>query len=193
MPILGMDHFTIFTANAAETVAFYGDILGLTPGPRPAFCSPALGSIATARPCCMSWERSSIPEGGGVLDDIAFSGKDAPAYLAKLKARGIKYDLRRLPEPGLAAGLWQLFFFDPSGDGRRSTSRRARASSRRPDPALARPIAFRSRLSRSTRGLPFTPHRRGSSSSVTTRNDEGRPSAAAKAAPSWRASAARSG
>jgi catechol 2,3-dioxygenase-like lactoylglutathione lyase family enzyme len=60
-------------------------------------------------------ERSPIPEGGGVLDHIAFSGKDARAYLAKLKARGIKYDLRRLPEPGHAGGLWQLFFFDPSG------------------------------------------------------------------------------
>ena len=63
----------------------------------------------------MLWERTTIPEGGGVLDHIAFSGKDAPGYLAKLKARGIKYDLRRLPAPGHAAGLWQLFFFDPSG------------------------------------------------------------------------------
>jgi hypothetical protein len=35
--------------------------------------------------------------------------------VAKLKARGMKYDLRRLPENGHAAGLWQLFFFDPSG------------------------------------------------------------------------------
>jgi hypothetical protein len=37
------------------------------------------------------------------------------AYVAKLKALGIKYDLRRLPQPGHAGGLWQLFFFDPSG------------------------------------------------------------------------------
>jgi hypothetical protein len=35
--------------------------------------------------------------------------------VAKLKERGIKYDLRRLPQSGHAAGVWQLFFFDPSG------------------------------------------------------------------------------
>ena len=60
-------------------------------------------------------EKSVIPEGGGVLDHIAFWGTDIPAYLAKLKERGIKHDLRRLPQSGHAAGVWQLFFFDPSG------------------------------------------------------------------------------
>ena len=50
-----------------------------------------------------------------MLDHIAFWGTDPSAYVAKLKARGIKHDLRRLPENGHAAGLWQLFFFDPSG------------------------------------------------------------------------------
>ena len=115
MPILRMDHFTILTTNAAETVAFYEDILGLTPGPRPAFSFPGAWLYSDGRAVLHVVERSPIPEGGGVLDHIAFSGKDARAYLAKLKARGIKYDLRRLPEPGHAGGLWQLFFFDPSG------------------------------------------------------------------------------
>ena len=32
MPIVGMDHFTILTTNASETVAFYRDILGSLPG-----------------------------------------------------------------------------------------------------------------------------------------------------------------
>ena len=35
MPIDRMDHFTILTTNTEETVAFYNDILGFTPGPRP--------------------------------------------------------------------------------------------------------------------------------------------------------------
>jgi catechol 2,3-dioxygenase-like lactoylglutathione lyase family enzyme len=115
MPILGMDHFTILTTNAAETVAFYGDILGFTPGPRPAFSFPGAWLYSDGRAVLHVVEKAAIPEGGGVLDHIAFSGKDAPAYLAKLKARGIKYDLRRLPQSGHAAGVWQLFFFDPSG------------------------------------------------------------------------------
>jgi len=115
MPILRMDHFTILTTNTAETVAFYGDILGLTPGPRPAFSFPGAWLYNDGNAVLHVVEKAVIPEGGGVLDHIAFSGADAPAYLAKLKARGIEYDLRRLPAPGHAAGVWQLFFFDPSG------------------------------------------------------------------------------
>jgi len=115
MPIVGMDHFTILTTNASETVAFYHDILGFAPGPRPAFSFPGAWLYNDGRAVLHVVEKPVIPEGGGVLDHIAFSGADAPAYLAKLKERGIKYDLRRLPQPGHAGGVWQLFFFDPSG------------------------------------------------------------------------------
>ena len=40
MPIARMDHFTILTTNAKETVAFYHDILGFTPGPLAASLVP---------------------------------------------------------------------------------------------------------------------------------------------------------
>ena len=115
MPILRMDHFTILSTNTDETVAFYGDILGFTPGPRPAFSFPGAWLYNDGEAVLHVVEKAAIPEGDGVLDHIAFFGVDAPAYLAKLKARGIKYDLLRLPASGHAAGLWQLFFFDPSG------------------------------------------------------------------------------
>ena len=115
MPILGMDHFTILTTDAAATVAFYADILGFTPGARPAFSFPGAWLYNDGKPVLHVVEKASIPDGGGVLDHIAFSGAGLPAYLGKLKARGIKYDLRRLPQAGHAGGVWQLFFFDPSG------------------------------------------------------------------------------
>ena len=115
MPIARMDHFTILTTNAEKTVAFYNDILGFTSGPRPAFSFPGAWLYNDGKAVLHVVQRPSIPEGGGVLDHIAFFGTDPSAYVAKLKARGIKYDLRRLPENGHAAGLWQLFFFDPSG------------------------------------------------------------------------------
>ena len=35
---------------------------------------------------------------------------DLPGALAKLKSRGVDYDLRRLPDDG----TWQLFFNDPN-------------------------------------------------------------------------------
>ena len=115
MPILRMDHFTILTKNTAETVAFYGDILGFTPGPRPAFSFPGAWLYNDGRAVLHVVEKSAIPESGGLLDHIAFWGEDAPAYLAKLKSRGVKHEIRRLPEPGHAGGMWQLFFYDPNG------------------------------------------------------------------------------
>ena len=47
----------------------------------------------------------------GVLDHMAFSASDLPGVAAKLKSKGIKYDLRKQPD----SGVWQLFCFDPSG------------------------------------------------------------------------------
>jgi hypothetical protein len=46
----------------------------------------------------------------GVLDHMAFSAQDLPATVAKLKAHGIDYELRKLP----TYGTWQLFFMDPN-------------------------------------------------------------------------------
>ena len=45
------------------------------------------------------------------LRDMAFSGSGLAAVVAKLKARAIAYELRKLP----AYGTWQLFFHDPNG------------------------------------------------------------------------------
>ena len=90
-------------------------MLGLTPGPRPYFSFPGAWLYNGGNAVLHVVEKAVIPDGGGVLDHIAFRGTDAQSYLAKLKARGIKYDLRRLPQSGHAGGMWQLFFFDPSG------------------------------------------------------------------------------
>ena len=115
LPIARMDHFTILTRDTDATVAFYADLLGFTPGPRPAFGFPGAWLYNDGKAVLHVVEKSEIPTGGGVLDHIAFWGSDLPAYLARLQARGMTYDLRRLPETGHAGGTWQLFFHDPSG------------------------------------------------------------------------------
>ncbi len=126
MPIARMDHFTILTTNAEKTVAFYNDILGFTSGPRPAFSFPGAWLYNDGKAVLHVVQRPSIPEGGGVLDHIAFFGTDPSAYVAKLKARGIKYDLRRLPENGHAAGFGNCFSSTRAARASRSTSRPAR-------------------------------------------------------------------
>ena len=47
----------------------------------------------------------------GVIDHMAFSGRGLAAAVAKLKAKGVPHELRRLP----GYGTWQLFFLDPNG------------------------------------------------------------------------------
>jgi hypothetical protein len=47
----------------------------------------------------------------GVIDHVAFSGRGLAAAVAKLKGKGMSYELRRLP----AYGTWQLFLVDPNG------------------------------------------------------------------------------
>ena len=115
MPITRMDHFTILTTDAERTVAFYRDLLGFTPGPRPAFPFPGAWLYNGDNAVLHVIERSAIPDGGGVLDHIAFWGEDLHSFLVQLKAHGLTYDLRRLPDGGHAAGIWQLFFHDPNG------------------------------------------------------------------------------
>jgi catechol 2,3-dioxygenase-like lactoylglutathione lyase family enzyme len=115
MPIARMDHFTIVTKSADETAKFYGDMLGFTSGARPNFKFPGAWLYNEGKPILHVIQREQIPEGSGVLDHMAFWGTDLPDYIAKLKERKLAYDLRRLPEGGPGAGVWQLFFLDPNG------------------------------------------------------------------------------
>jgi len=115
MAIERMDHFTILTKDSKATAKFYGDILGFEPGPRPNFGFPGVWLYSSGKAVLHVIEKPEIPEGAGVLDHMAFWGTDLPGYIGKLKAKGLKYDLRRLPEGGHGAGVWQLFFHDPNG------------------------------------------------------------------------------
>jgi len=114
MPIERMDHFTIVTKDAAATEKFYREMLGFVPGPRPSFAFPGTWLYLGDRAVLHVVQKSEVPSGSGVLDHMAFWGTNLPSYVAKLKARGLPYDLRRVPDGGAASGVWQLFFFDPN-------------------------------------------------------------------------------
>ena len=115
MPIQRMDHFTIVTKDAKATAKFYNEMLGFTEGERPNFGFPGVWMWNEGKPILHVIQKAEIPEGPGVLDHMAFWVTDLGGYIGKLKAKGIKYDLRRLPEGGYGAGIWQLFFHDPNG------------------------------------------------------------------------------
>jgi catechol 2,3-dioxygenase-like lactoylglutathione lyase family enzyme len=115
MPIERMDHFTVVTKDAIATAEFCSSVLGLEPGPRPNFSFPGVWLYSEGRPLLHVMEKDEIPSGPGVLDHMAFWATDLRSFLARLNQRGIAYDLRRVPDGGPAAGVWQLFFRDPNG------------------------------------------------------------------------------
>ncbi|MFV0296034.1 MAG: VOC family protein [Hyphomicrobiaceae bacterium] len=115
MAIERMDHFTILTRDAEATAKFYADMLGFEKGDRPNFPFPGVWMWSGGKPILHVIQRPDIPEGTGVLDHMAFWGTGLAGYIEKLKARNLKYDLRRLPAGGFGAGTWQLFFHDPNG------------------------------------------------------------------------------
>jgi len=106
-----MNHFTILTDNVQDTLAFYADMLDLHAGPRPPFTFPGAWLYARGGNDPILHIVGGKPKETlvkGVIDHMAFSGKDLAEMLSKLKSRGLNYELRRLPD----YGTWQLFFHD---------------------------------------------------------------------------------
>jgi catechol 2,3-dioxygenase-like lactoylglutathione lyase family enzyme len=116
MPVKRMDHFTILTDDLPATLAFYEEHLNLKPGARPPFTFPGAWLYADGGRgkdpilhVVAGKDRKLLVK--GVIDHMAFYGTGLAETLAKLKAKGVAYELRKLP----AYGTWQLFFHDPNG------------------------------------------------------------------------------
>ncbi len=114
MAVSAMNHFTILTDNLDRTLGFYAEFLNLKAGPRPPFKFPgawlyAEGGNDAILHVIADREKKDLVK--GVIDHMAFTAQDLPGAVAKLKAHGLEYELRKLP----AYGTWQLFFLDPNG------------------------------------------------------------------------------
>jgi len=114
MPAAAMNHFTILTDDLDTTLKFYAEVLDLHPGARPPFKFP--GAWLYARDgkdpilhVIAGKQKDELVK--GVIDHMAFTGRDLDGMLTNLKSRGIEHDLRQLPQ----YGTWQLFFYDPNG------------------------------------------------------------------------------
>lgn len=112
MALLGMNHFTVLTADLQRCLDFYVGVLGLAEGPRPDLGFPgAWLYIDDAAVLHVIAGRPLPADPRGVLDHMAFSARDLPGTTARLAAAGVRYDLKRQNE----SGTWQLFCFDPDG------------------------------------------------------------------------------
>jgi catechol 2,3-dioxygenase-like lactoylglutathione lyase family enzyme len=112
MAVQGMEHFTVLAEDLEATRGFYRDILGLEEGYRPPLGFPGAWLYVGGRAVLHVIAGRALPkERAGVLDHMAFAAADLPGTLAKLKRRGVEYNLRRQAD----TRIWQLFFHDPSG------------------------------------------------------------------------------
>ena len=115
MSVTAVNHFTILTDDLPTTLAFYEEHLNLKPGARPPFTFPGAWLYADGGkgPDPILHVVAGKPKSQlvkGVIDHMAFHGTGLAESVARLKAKGIAYELRKLP----AYGTWQLFFFDPN-------------------------------------------------------------------------------
>ncbi len=107
-----MNHFTILAEDLRRTCDFYRDLLGLTEGYRPAMGFPGAWLYAGDTAVLHVVVKKPLPQQrAGVLDHMAFSASDLAGTVAKLKQRGLAYNLGRQVE----TGTWQLFLHDPNG------------------------------------------------------------------------------
>ncbi len=112
MVALKMDHFTIIARDLTETRDFYCEHLDLTVGYRPDLGFPGEWLYANGNAVLhIIGGRESPQDPTGVLDHMAFSGKNINKILKKLKSNKIDFNVKQQPE----TNIWQLFFQDPNG------------------------------------------------------------------------------
>tara|TARA_B100000902_G_C26595274_1_gene567801 strand:+ start:93 stop:500 length:408 start_codon:yes stop_codon:yes gene_type:complete len=112
MVAVAMNHFTVIAKNLSETKEFYCQFLDLKVGYRPDLGFPGVWLYANEKPVLHIVAGRELPEEpSGVLDHMAFTGKDINKILLKFKANNIDYSLKKQSE----TNIWQLFFHDPNG------------------------------------------------------------------------------
>ena len=111
IPMLkALDHVTLRSTDLARTRGFYERLLGLRPGPSPAFGMPGFWLYAAGRPLVHVLE---LPVSGrdGAIHHVAFESCDRAVISSHLEAAGVPFELAALPD----GSALQMFLTDPDG------------------------------------------------------------------------------
>lgn len=105
-----LDHVTLRSTDLARTLAFYQQLLGMEPGPRPAFGIPGSWLYVGGRPVLHVLE---MPLEGriGVIDHVAFEARGRAVLSARFDAAAVPFNLVALPD----GSALQMFLCDPDG------------------------------------------------------------------------------
>ena len=147
--LTGFDHYTLRCREdeIAGLIRFYREVLGLRPGPRPAFSFAGAWLYLGDRPVVhvagtlLPSETAGQPGQTARFDHISFRAADPETMEAHLHRLGITF--RGSDVPGFP--LYQLFFYDPVGVKVELTfpvtEPGSRAAVRAAEPAEAEPAA----------------------------------------------------
>ena len=114
MPITRLDHVTVCTRDVPRSVAFYRDVVGLSPGPRPHFSFDGAWLYNAGVPVLHLVDRDASPD-KGVIDHFCFAATGLAGTLASLRAHGVSHVVTPLPPGVPQSGTQQVFFHDPDG------------------------------------------------------------------------------
>jgi catechol 2,3-dioxygenase-like lactoylglutathione lyase family enzyme len=122
MRVNALDHVNVITADLDGTARFYGDVLGLERRNGPPPLTPtnaqwmyddngrAIVHINTID-CPRAYDREVRPGPTGALHHVALNCTGYDEMLARLRQRGLKFQLNDVT----AIGLRQIFTLDPNG------------------------------------------------------------------------------
>ncbi len=125
MQVRHLDHFTLRTSRLAQTREFYEQVIGLTPGPRPAFAFAGAWLYAEGMPLLHVAASGPVDDdalarylgtrpagdGAGCVDHICFRCTGLPAFERRLSDMGVACERRTVP----SLRQHQLFLVDPNG------------------------------------------------------------------------------
>ncbi len=114
MTLIDLDHVNIRTARGGALVRFYREVLGLEVGPRPPFSFDGTWLYCGTKAAIHLVEIDSPGAGGGIsgIEHFAFTASGLEAFLDRLRAAEVAYEIRTVPDWGIR----QVHLRDPDGN-----------------------------------------------------------------------------
>ena len=113
MALIDLDHVNIRTNRLTEMTAFYSDVLGMAPGPRPPFGMGGAWLYCGERPAVHLVEVAQAPNTVEArIEHFAFRAQDLEAFKAALKSKEVPYRISMVPEWNIT----QVNIHDPDGN-----------------------------------------------------------------------------
>lgn len=114
MGLVRLDHINVNTTQLATMKAWYSEVLGMTPGPRPNFSFGGAWMYCGGVPAVHLVERAELePTRGDLkLQHFAFAARDLGAFLERLRALDVPYRVGILDD----FEICQINVTDPDGN-----------------------------------------------------------------------------